>query len=103
MSEPQVWTLISVFSATLIGMIALISQLFVRTMNTQFEALRGEIASFRAETGARFEAVDASFGAMDAKIGAMDAKFDAKLDTVSSRLDHIDRDVQAVSARVFPR
>lgn len=70
MNEPQVWTLIGVFAAALVGIIGLFSTMFARL-------IRAEVGGLRNEMIARFDKVDA-------------------------RLDHLDRDAQAVVAKVFP-
>ena len=38
MTEPQVWTLIGVFAAGMFGTITLISTMFLRTMQNEFES-----------------------------------------------------------------
>lgn len=43
MTEPQVWTMIGVFSALMFGMLTLVSTLFVRVVRTEIAGLRGEL------------------------------------------------------------
>lgn len=101
MTEPQVWVLIALFA----GMLATISTLFVRVVRSEIGGLRAalsaelgglraemraELGGLRAEMNARFEAVDARFEAVD-----------ARFETVDVRFDHLDRDVAALSKRVF--
>ena len=80
MTEPQVWTIIGVFAATLLGTMTLLSTVLMRSISAQITSLHNEMmtgfASLRAEMNARFE-------------------------TVNVRLDNLDRDVQALSERVF--
>jgi len=82
-TEPQVWTLIGVFTAAMFSMMGLITGMFTRV-------LRAEIGGLRETMDARFQGIDARFAAMDAKI-----------DSVHRRLDGIDRDVQVLIRRVF--
>ncbi len=77
MNEPQIWTVIGVFAATLVGLIAIITQLFMRSISDQFTALRTEMIL-------RFEHQDEKFERME------------------KQLEGLDRDVQAISKRVFP-
>lgn len=70
MTEPQVWTLIGVFAALMLGGFTLSTGLLTRVIRSGFEAV-------------------------DAKFDAVDAKFDA----VNARLDHLDRDVSALMKR----
>ncbi len=65
MSEPQVWTLIGVFAASMFGLITLVSTMFVQVVRSE--------------------------------IGRLDSKFDA----VNTRLDNLDRDVQALVKHTF--
>lgn len=45
MNEPQVWTLIGVFSAAVFGMFGLVSTMFVRIMRAEFGALEARLTS----------------------------------------------------------
>jgi hypothetical protein len=76
-NEPQVWTLIGVFAASTFTMMGLVSTLFLSVINAKFDGLRGEIGGLRSEMNAGFAGVDA-------------------------RIDHLDRDVNALFRRVFP-
>lgn len=75
-TEPQVWTMIGVFTALMFGMLTTVSTLFVRVV-------RAEIGGLRSEMNARFETVDARF------------------DSVHSKIDGLDRDVQLLMRREF--
>lgn len=76
MNEPQVWTLIGVFGAALFGMIGLITQVMWRSINTQFTSLRNEMmtefASVHRET-----------------------------DSIRKDIEHLERDVQAITKRLL--
>lgn len=72
MNEPQVWTLIGVFAAIMLGGFTLSTTLIARTMRSGFDAV-----------DARFETVNAKF------------------DAVNARLDHLDRDVSALMKRAW--
>jgi hypothetical protein len=66
-NEPQVWTLISVFSAAIFAVLGVVSTLFIQVL--------------RAEVG----------------------KVAVEIRAVGKQLDSLDRDVQAIARRVFPR
>lgn len=87
MTEPQVWTMIVAFTGVMVGTLTVISTLFVRVLRSEIGGLRGEIGGLRGEMNARFDAVNSE----------MNARFDA----VSTRLDYLDRDVQALTKRVW--
>ncbi|MFS0883832.1 hypothetical protein [Aeromicrobium sp. 179-A 4D2 NHS] len=92
LTEPQVWTLIGVFAATVFGVLGVVSSTFTRVLRAEIGGLRGEIV-------AKFERVDAQFERVDAQFERVDAQF-ARLDT---RIDHLDRDVQALTRKVVDR
>jgi hypothetical protein len=76
MNEAQVWTIIGVFGATMIGLVTMVSTLFVRVLRT-------EIGRLDSKMDARFDTVGARFDGMD------------------HRIDGLDRDVQALMRRTF--
>jgi len=79
LDDAQVWTTIGVLGATLVGMITLVVTLLMRTMRAEFGAIRAE------------------FGAIRAEFGAIRAEFAR----VHDRLDHLDRDVNALMKHSF--
>lgn len=83
MDGAQVWTMIGAFTALMMGMLTVVSTLFVRV-------LRSEIGGLRSEMTARFDAVNTRFDAVGTRI-----------DGVNVRLDGLDRDVQALVKRTF--
>lgn len=76
MTEPQVWTLIAVFTTLMFGMLTVVSTLFVRVVRAEIGGVRSEIGGVRSE------------------IHRLEEKFDAKL-------DNLDRDVQALMRHTF--
>ncbi len=98
MTEPQVWTLIGVFAAGMFGTITLISTMFLRTMQNGFDGvrteMRNEFASVRTEMRNEFASVRTEmrneFANVRTEIGA-----------VHGRIDHLDRDVNAIYRHLF--
>lgn len=80
MNDPQIWTLIGVFTAVMLGGMTLMTTFINRAMTAGFSGLRGEM-------NARFEAVDARFEAVEARLGA--------------KIELLDKDVQVLTRRVF--
>lgn len=64
MNEPQIWTMVGAFIATTIGMMTIVSTLFVRV-------LRAEIGGLREEMRDRFEAVGARIDGLDRDVQAL--------------------------------
>ncbi|MCE4025280.1 MULTISPECIES: hypothetical protein [unclassified Microbacterium] len=69
MNDAQIWTMIGAFTALMLGMLTIVSTLFIRVV-------RSEIGGLRSEMNGRF-------------------------DVMSSRMDGLDRDVQALVKRTF--
>ena len=76
MNEPQIWTLIGVFAAGMFGTITLISTIFLRMMQNGFDGLRTEFRS--------------GFDGVRSEVKA-----------VHGRIDHLDRDVNAIYRHLF--
>lgn len=83
MNDAQIWTMIGAFTALMLGMLTVVSTLFIRVV-------RAEIGSLRSEMNGRFEAVTSRFDVVD-----------ARFDAVNTRIEGIDRDVQALVKRTF--
>ncbi len=123
MNEPQVWTLIGMFGAMMVGLITIITQTFMRTMSAKFETVNERIDGFKTEmvlrfervdermdegfklVDRRFEQVDRQFEQVDRRLDKVDQRLD-KLDTrvnrIEVRLDGLDRDVHAITKKAFP-
>ncbi|CAN5409218.1 hypothetical protein BH10ACT7_BH10ACT7_08170 [soil metagenome] len=76
MTEPQVWVLMGVFTSAIFGMLTWQTISFHRALNS---------------LGDRF----------DAKLDALREVFDAKIGRLSDKIDALDRDVQALTRKVF--
>jgi len=75
-NDPQTWTLIGVFAAVMLGGMTLMTTLIMRTTTTAIDGVRGEMNGLRGEMNARF-------------------------DTVETKIEHLDRDVAALTHKVF--
>lgn len=80
MNDAQIWTMIGCFTALMFGMLTVVSTLFIRVVRTEIGALRGE---------------------MNAQIGGLRGEMNARFDAVNTRIDGLDRDMQAVVKRSF--
>ncbi|QEO09489.1 hemagglutinin [Protaetiibacter larvae] len=79
-NDPQIWTLIGVFAAVMLGGMTLMTTLLMRSTTSAIDGLRDEM-------NARFEAVH--------------REMNARFDTVEVRIDHLDRDVSAITRKVW--
>lgn len=91
MTEPQVWTLIGVFAATMVGVVTVMTQLMMRTITSIGSGLATRIEALQTHMDIRFTALESR---MD--------RIENRIDRLETRVDGIDRDVQALARRVFP-
>ena len=87
MTEPQGWVLIGLFTTIMLGGMTVMTTLLMRSMTASIDGLRGEMNGLRGEMNGRFDGLR----------GEMNARFDA----MATRIDHLDRDVAALSRRVW--
>ena len=87
MTEPQVWTLIGVFAAVMIGAISLLLR-----QNDKM------ITSFRNETGARFEGLE---GKIDARFEGLQGQVNARFDAMDRRLEGLDEELTTLATRFW--
>ena len=89
MTDAQSWTLIIGFLTTTVAVLGLVMTSFHRTLQAGLTAvrheLRGEIGTARAE------------------IDGLRTEMRTEFRRVGQRLDHLDRDVQALTRHVFDR
>ncbi|MFT4259851.1 hypothetical protein [Microbacterium sp.] len=94
MTEPQVWTLIGVFAASLFGVLTVMSTMFVRILRTEIGGVRTELESVRTEMRTEFQSVRTE---MRAEIGGIRTEIGG----IHSRLDRLDADVNALMKHAF--
>ena len=83
LNEPQVWTLIGVFGTAMFGLVALV-----------LTSIRGQFASMRSEITAEIRGIRTEMTSGFTVLGA-------RIDSLSTRVDHLDRDVQNLMNREF--
>ncbi|MBX3094355.1 MAG: hypothetical protein KF680_07455 [Cryobacterium sp.] len=103
-NDPQIWTLLGVFAAVMLGGMTLMTTLLMRALTSAIDGVNGRIEGVHG----RIDGVDARIDGVHARIdglaGEMKAGFaavDAKFETVYVKLEHLDRDVSAISKKVF--
>jgi len=83
LNEPQIWTLIGVFAAALFGMLTLMSTMLTRLIRAEMRGLSGEIGGLKGE------------------IGGLGAEIRRVEEVLSTKIDHLDRDVSSIARRGF--
>lgn len=91
MTEPQIWTLIGVFAAAIVGLFSVL----VVMLTVTSRSFSAQLASLREETAARFEAVHQELASMRRETAA-------QFETVRAELAHLNKGMQAIATRVFP-
>jgi len=79
-NDPQIWTLIGVFAAIMLGGMTAMTTLITRATTSSIDGLRGEI-------GARFD--------------GMRGEFNARFDSIEKQVSLLDRDVAALTRKVW--
>jgi hypothetical protein len=91
MNDAQIWTMIGSFTALMFGTITVVSTLIVRVVRTEIGGLRsemnGQIGGLRNE--------------MNGQLSGLRNEMSARFDAVNTRIDGLDRDVQAIVKRTF--
>jgi hypothetical protein len=101
MDDPQIWTLIGVFAAVMLGGMTLMTTLLTRTIRAETGRLDARFDAVDAKFDARFLAVDSRFEAMDAKFTSLRAEMNARFDATDVKLGHLDRDVAHLMNRAW--
>ncbi|MDQ6525040.1 hypothetical protein RB608_15580 [Nocardioides sp. LHD-245] len=99
-NDPQIWTLLGVFSAIMFAALTLSTRYTVAQIIATEARLGGRIDALEARTDARFDAVDARFGAVDSRFDQLEKRLDAKIDHVAEvlgvRIDSVDHRLGSV-------
>ena len=98
MNEPQVWTLIGVFAAVMLGGMSLTTTLIMRSTTSAIDGLRAEMTGGLA--GLRAE-MTGGHAALRAEMNARFDGVDARLDATDARIAHLDRDVTFLMTRAW--
>ena len=87
MTEPQIWVFMGILFAFLTATLTITT----RTITVQ-------VSSLRTDMNTRFEGVHLE---MNARFEGLQTEMAAKFETVNVRIDTLDRDVQALTNKVF--
>jgi len=101
MTEPQVWTLIGVFAAIMLGSLTLSTGMIARVLRSEFGAVRTEIGSVRNEVGSVRNEIGSLRTEMRTEIGALRTEMHVRFTATDEKIAHLDRDVTALTRRVW--
>jgi len=83
MNDPQIWTLIGVFAAAVLGG-------FTVVITSLARVIRAEVGGLRAELRGEIRGLRGELGGIH-----------ARLDSLEKRFDHLDHDVQSITAHLW--
>ena len=113
MNEPQVWTLIGVFGAALLGGFTLVTTHFGRVVRAEIGrldgTLSGQIGHLEGTLTGKIEALDGKLsgqiealdGKLSGQIEALDAHLNGRIDTLDHRFDTLDKEVANLATKVW--
>ncbi|GAA4773138.1 hypothetical protein [Microbacterium gilvum] len=105
MTEPQVWVFMGLFATFAFTTLGIISSSFTRTLRAEIgrvessvDAVRSEL---RTEIGSVRSELRTEIGSVRTELGGLRTEMNARFDAVGTRIDHLDRDVAALTRRVM--
>ena len=87
MDDPQVWTLIGVFAAVMLGCMTLITSQLSRVIRAEVDRIDGTLS-------ARIDRID---GTLSARIDGLDAR----LGRIETKVDDLDRELTNLATRFW--
>ncbi|GAB3797451.1 hypothetical protein GCM10028798_08770 [Humibacter antri] len=98
MNDPEIWALIGAFAAAVLGGLTLVVNSLSRVIRAEVGGLRAEL---RAEVGGLRSELGGEIAGLRGELGGELAGLRHEVAAVNTRLDHLDRDVQALTKRVW--
>ncbi len=94
MTEPQSWVLIGIFATIMLGGLTLSTNLIMRTVTASISGIEVRLAG-------RIDGLEGRIDGLDTKIESLRGEMNARFEAMGTRIDHLDRDVAALSRRVW--
>ncbi len=91
MNEPQIWTLIGIFGAALLGGFTLVTSHFGKVVRAEIGRLEGAL------TG-KLDALD---GRLTGQIESLEGRLNGRIDLLDHRLDTLDKEVANLATKVW--
>ena len=102
MNDAQIWTMIGSFTVLMFSTLTVVSTLFIRIVRSEIGGLRtemnGQIGGLRTEMNGQIGGLRTE---MNGQISGLRTEMNARFDTVNTRIDGLDRDVQAIVKHTF--
>lgn len=101
MNDPQVWTLIGVFTTIMLGAMTLMTVQINRTIAASINGLRGEMIGRFDGVHGRIDGVHHRIDGVHHRIDGLHSEMNARFDTMDTKFEHLDRDVTALSRHIW--
>jgi flagellar capping protein FliD len=101
LTELQVWVLIGVFASAIFGMIAWQNTTFARTLSTSIKSVERQVVSVEKQVVSVEKQIEVQIGSVEKQIRSLHETMDSRMDRLHDQVTTLDRDVQAITARVF--
>ena len=102
MNDAQIWAMIGAFTTLMFGTFTVVTTTFVRVLRSEIGGMRTElntqIGGMRNELQSQ---VGGMRGELNAQIDGLRGEMNGRFDAVNTRIDALDRDVQALVKRTF--
>lgn len=91
MDDPQVWTLIGVFTTMMLGGMTLMTMQFSRVIRAEIGGLRGEL---RGEIGGLR-------GDLSGRLESLEGRLTGRIDALEHKVDSLDKEVANLATRLW--
>ena len=91
MDDPQVWTLIGVFTTMILGGMTLMTMQFSRVIRAEIGGLRGEL---RGEIGGLR-------GDLSGRLESLEGRLTGRIDALEHKVDSLDKEVANLATRFW--
>ncbi len=91
MDDPQVWTLIGVFTTMMLGGMTLMTMQFSRVIRAEIGGLRGEL---RGEIGGLR-------GDLSGRLESLEGRLTGRIDALEHKVDSLDKEVANLATRFW--
>lgn len=91
MEDPQVWTLIGVFTTMMLGGMTLMTMQFSRVIRAEIGGLRGEL---RGEIGGLR-------GDLSGRLESLEGRLTGRIDALEHKVDSLDKEVANLATRFW--
>lgn len=91
MDDPQVWTLIGVFTTMVLGGMTLMTMQFSRVIRAEIGGLRGEL---RGEIGGLR-------GDLSGRLESLEGRLTGRIDALEHKVDSLDKEVANLATRFW--